>query len=204
MDSVLDPTANWHVVLKPKLESLLLRKFGRFESVQCDESSLVVSVNHRSRRKLTKTFEGLDLDWSIVAKQLTAWSDLLQDGRKLRVALTFNYTDSSPSTTATSRQKGKLGSSATRRMLAERTAQLDAENEAGSGPSVWQQVYALMRCPGPPCVLGPYCWRDPSGHKHYKLRTPHLKLLIDFVAEGGVLQSHDDVPVHIREQLLIE
>lgn len=61
-----------------------------------------------------------------------------------------------------------------------------------------------MRCPGPPCALGPHCWRDPAGNKHYKLRTPHLKALIDFVTESNVLQSHNDMPAHVREQLLVE
>jgi hypothetical protein len=42
---------------------------------------------------------------------------------------------------------------------------------------------------------------DPFGKKHYKLRTQHLKLLIQLVEQGGTLQSRDDVPDHIREQL---
>jgi hypothetical protein len=87
LDSVLDPTAYWHVVLKPKFESLLQRKFGQSQTMKCDDTNLIVSVDHRSRRKLTKTFEGLDIDLSILAKQLAAWSDLLQDRRKLRVEL---------------------------------------------------------------------------------------------------------------------
>jgi hypothetical protein len=61
-----------------------------------------------------------------------------------------------------------------------------------------------MQCPGPPCDLGPHCWRDPIGKKHYKLRTHHLKGLIDYVQQGNILQSHDDVPEHIREQLVAE
>jgi hypothetical protein len=46
--------------------------------------------------------------------------------------------------------------------------------------------------------------RDSFGKKHYKLRTHHLKALIDFVEQGNILQSHDDVPEDIREQLLAE
>ena len=61
-----------------------------------------------------------------------------------------------------------------------------------------------MRCPGPPCNLGPHCWRDPFGKKHYKLRTHHLKALIKFVEEGHVLRTYDDVPDDIREQLITE
>jgi hypothetical protein len=79
--------------------------------------------------------------------------------------------------------------------------QLDAEDDAASQPSIWRDVYNLMRCPGPPCNLGPYCWRDNIGKKHYKLKTHHLKNLIRHVEEGGTLETHDDVLEDIREHL---
>jgi hypothetical protein len=86
----------------------------------------------------------------------------------------------------------------------ERAAQLDAEGESSGQSSIWQEVYSLMRCPGPPCDLGPHCWRDPFGKRHYKLRTHHLRALIEFVEHGNTLQSHEDVPEQIREQLFKE
>ena len=89
-------------------------------------------------------------------------------------------------------------------MLADRAIQLDAEEESSGHPSVWRDVYALFRCPGPPCDLGPYCWRDPISKKRYKLRTSHLKALINFAEQSDTLQSHDDVPEYIREQLVAE
>lgn len=61
-----------------------------------------------------------------------------------------------------------------------------------------------MRCPGPPCHLGPHCWIDYAGKKHYKLRTHHLESLIKHVQQGGDLETHDDVPEEIREQLYAE
>lgn len=89
-------------------------------------------------------------------------------------------------------------------MLADRAAQLDAEQEATGNPSIWREVYALMQCPGPPCNLGPHCWRDPFGKKHYKPRSHHLKALINYVEQGHTLRSHDDVPEDFREQLFAE
>jgi hypothetical protein len=82
--------------------------------------------------------------------------------------------------------------------------QLDAEEESSRQPSIWRDVYNLMRCPGPPCNLGPHCWRDPAGKKHYKLKTHHLKALIRHVQHGGQLRTHDDVPEDIRQQLYRE
>jgi hypothetical protein len=58
-----------------------------------------------------------------------------------------------------------------------------------------------MQCPGPPCHLGPYCWRDTIGNKHYKLKTHRLRSLIKHVDQSHRLETHDDVPDEIREQL---
>jgi hypothetical protein len=59
--------------------------------------------------------------------------------------------------------------SATHGMCAELAAQVDAEEGSTGQPPIWKDVYKVMRCPGPPCQLGPRCWRDPDGKKHYKL-----------------------------------
>jgi hypothetical protein len=72
--------------------------------------------------------------------------------------------------------------SATQEMLEERDIQLDA-GEDPRGLS-WRDTYNLMRCPGAPCNLGPYCWID-NGKKHYKLKTHHLKSLVQHVQQGG-------------------
>jgi hypothetical protein len=102
------------------------------------------------------------------------------------------------------RQGAKRGySSVSQYMLTERAMQLDAEDATGHSP-IWRDVYNLMRCPGPPCNLGPYCWRDSVGKKHYKLKTHHLKSLIKHVEQGGTLETHDDVLDDIREQLYAE
>jgi len=86
--------------------------------------------------------------------------------------VSFNYVEiGQPAliTLARGRERGYL--SAIQQMLAEKDSQVDAEEGTSSLPSVWQDVYNLMWCLGPPCSLGPYCWRDPHGKRHYKLRT---------------------------------
>lgn len=89
-------------------------------------------------------------------------------------------------------------------MVAKRAAQLDAEDETGSNPSVWREIYSMMQCPGLPCDLGPHCWRDPYGKKYYRLRTTHLKALTEYVKQGHVIRSHEGIPEKIREQLFVE
>ncbi|KAJ4330650.1 hypothetical protein N0V95_010019 [Ascochyta clinopodiicola] len=203
-DLVLVPAAYWHMYLKPKVEKLSSRKVAHSRHVEYDDTSVVVSVNDRSERDLTKRFDSMDIDWSVVEKQLIRWGELFRAGKRLRVDLSFNYIDTSSQPSSTAGRGNKRGSSATQRMLADRTAHIDDEQETIGSPSVWQEVYALMRCPGPPCNLGPHCWRDPFGKRHYKLRTHHLKALVELVQQGQALKSHDDVPEGIREQLYAE
>jgi len=89
-------------------------------------------------------------------------------------------------------------------MRRESQTQVEAEEEPSGQLSVWRDVYNLMRCPSPPCHLGPHCWRDPVGRKHYKLKTHQLKALIRYVEHGGHLRTHDDVPEDIRQQIYAE
>jgi hypothetical protein len=86
-------------------------------------------------------------------------------------------------------------------MLAERAVEIDAEQEATGQPPAWKGVYETMRCPGPPCPRGPYCWQDPNGKKHHPLKARELQALVLHVQRGNPLETHDDVPDDIRQQL---
>jgi hypothetical protein len=199
---VLAPRFYWSLFLRPKLEKFLQKKVPH-RRVACDDTCVVVSVTGRSERDLTKRFDELDIDWFLIERQLSTWSELFRAGKKLRVDIAFNYVEVGEQ--APTKKVGKRGfSSTTQQMLAERDLQVDAEEGNFRQPSIWQNVYSLMRCPGPPCNLGPYCWRDPVGKKHYKMMTHQLKGLVRHVGQGGQLQNHDDVPEDIRQQLYAE
>jgi hypothetical protein len=201
-DLVLASIVYWHMFLKSKLDKLLWKKVAQNRYVQCDNIVVVASVADHSKRDLIKRFDDIDIDWPVIQKQMMGWEELFRSGRKLRLCVSFNYIDSYPQSSGTTKRGSKRGSSATQRIMADRAAQLDAEGENSHEPSIWRDVYALMRCPGPPCDLGPHCWRDPFGKKHYRLRTHHLKALVDLVEQGNVLRSYDDVLEYVREQLI--
>jgi hypothetical protein len=148
-DIVLAPAPYWATFLQPKLDALLNKKMTNRKRIRPDDSNVVVSVNERSERDLIRRFDEVQVDWVVVEKQLLSWGELLRAGKKLRVDISFNYVETQDSLPAGASGRG----SATQRMLAERAAQLDAE-EASGGPSTWRDVYALMRCPGAPCDLG--------------------------------------------------
>lgn len=162
-----------------------------------------MSVNDRSQRDLIKSFEKTNVDWTVIERQLLVWGNLLRVGKELRLRISINYIEDSD--LSLSRASDKRGTtSVTKRMLTERDARIDAEYDSGKH-SVWRDVYRIMRCPGPPCHHeGQYCWQDPVGKKHYKIRTHHLKILVKFVQGGGILETHDDVPEDVRQQLYAE
>lgn len=121
---------------------------------------------------------------------------MLRIWRKLtiEIALTYREDDNGNSMPASRRVKKRGRVSATSRMLAEREAHIEAEEETTGQTSTWSRVYELMRCDVRSCPLrSDWCWEDPKDKKHYKLRTPHLERLIDYVDEGGILDGHDDV-----------
>jgi hypothetical protein len=67
---VLAPTAYWHKILKPKLDRVLQRKVAQNKSIRCDDTSIVAAVVPRTQHKLTKRFDAIDIDWSVIEKRL--------------------------------------------------------------------------------------------------------------------------------------
>ena len=204
---VVAPGSFWKRILKAKLEGMVTENFaGRFE-VRPVETSVVFSVpGSRAEKPLTRRYSKLEVDWEAVQMQLEAWGHYVDQGKKLRVTLAFSYVQADPQPGGkTGNKTDKRGpTSTTDRMLAVRELRLNAEHTTSGKPSDWQRVYSVMRCPGPPCDLGPHCWVDPTGKKHYKLRSHHLTGLVRYVESGNDLRSQDDVPLTIRQQLYAE
>lgn len=128
-DVVVSPVPYWHMVLRPKLEKLLMKKVPQNRPVRCDDTGVVVSVTARTEKDLVKRFDDLSIDWSVIAKTLIGWGEHLRSGKKLTVQLSFNYIDTKPLPGGSARRGTKRGSSATKTMLAERDAQVEAEEE---------------------------------------------------------------------------
>jgi hypothetical protein len=202
-DLVLAPQYHWSFILRSKLRRLVRRKPSKHGKIRCDDVNVVVKNTGRSERPLVRRFDETVIDWTIVERQLVEWGELFRAGKKLIVEMTFNYLAENHGALASpSKRTGKQGSgSATRRMLAERAVEIDAEQEATGQPPAWKGVYEMMRCPGPPCPRGPYCWQDPNGKKHHPLKTRELQALVLHVQQGNALETYDDVPDDIRQRL---
>ena len=174
---MLEPVSFWQIVLRPRLERLIEKKTSHMQNVRAYETSVVVSVTARGEHDFINEFDGLDIDWADVSSQLIEWSILLQDGKKLRIDLTFHYRSPQEPAISTNvpRRSGRGRSSVTQQMLQERSARLQAEEETEGRASIWTEVYQMMRCLAG-CPKGPhYFVNDDPDKTHYKLYTPHLR-----------------------------
>lgn len=77
--------------MQPKLKELLVRKYPH-RKLESDDTSVVVSAIRQ--KGLTLRFDGTDIDWTSIEKQLSDWGDLFLAGKKLRLVISFNYISS--------------------------------------------------------------------------------------------------------------
>jgi hypothetical protein len=77
------------VVLAP---ALLGKKINNSKRVRPEDGNVVVSVNERPS-DLIRRFDEVQVDWSVVDKQLLSWGELLRAGKRLRVNISFNYVE---------------------------------------------------------------------------------------------------------------
>jgi hypothetical protein len=199
-DITLELAAYWRHFLYPKLKKLLRKKYTMGSQPRLEDVSVVVSVNGRSGRDLRKHFDGSKVDWRKLEEQLLKRGEQCRRGHQLRVDLGFHYVDNNAAAGGAAGSARRGRQSTTSRMLTELDNQTERDRLCGQ-PAVWRDVYALMRCPGPPCHLDPHCWRDPVGKKHYRILTHQLKRLVLYKEEGNKLESHDDVPDNVRQEL---
>lgn len=110
--------------IKEDANNILRRKIARSRRVRLDDTDLVLSVNDRSQRDITKHFEGTGVDCTAVEKQLLAWAHFFCVGKKI-LQISINYIEDSGPLPSRTDKRGK--SSVTKRTLADRDTQIDAE-----------------------------------------------------------------------------
>jgi hypothetical protein len=66
------PPSSYREQIKEDAEGILRRKIARSRRVRLDNTTLVLSVNDRTQRDLTKRFDSTSIEWTAVEKQLLA------------------------------------------------------------------------------------------------------------------------------------
>lgn len=204
-DLVLAPSVYWERTLRKKAENVKCRRAFQNRRVRVDDSCIVASLNDRTQHDLHQQFEGTDIDWTATEKQILVWGDRFLKGKQIKLDICINYSADDVDLARSRKGDKRSGASVTNKMLADRDNRIDAKQICGER-SPWRDVYKKMRCPGSPCEnRDGYCWQDPSGKKHYFLKTHYLKRLVDLVKKGNLdLETHGDVPDEIQQQLRAE
>ncbi|KAI1013601.1 hypothetical protein LB504_013208 [Fusarium proliferatum] len=177
-DCVLAPGAFWDTTLRDRVDKLLRQKTPRGKSYVPEETIVIVSINDRGERDLTKRFDEFNIDWRMAEEQLCRWSPLFRAGKKLRIDISFVC------------KEEPHGS---------RRDQLLETQEAAGQPRVWKDVYDLMRCNGNLCQ-GSYCYVDEQ-RKHMGLNTSILTKMVEYAEQGNELRTHRDVPPYILDMI---
>lgn len=123
---VLEPAAYWRLFLHSCLEKLVQQKFGHIQDVRAVETSVIVSTTARGEPDLALRFDGLDIGCTDINSQLSEWSGLYKEGKRLQVEFTFHYeTPDEPVTgTSGSRRPGLPRQTPSSRMHAERSGRI--------------------------------------------------------------------------------
>jgi hypothetical protein len=63
------------------------------------------------------------------------------------------------------------------------------------------ELLKLMTCKDQLCTLGEFCWCDALTNKHYQLLAPQLRRLREHQLLGNKVESHEDIPDGLRQEL---
>jgi hypothetical protein len=74
--------------LQLQLMELLVREYPH-RKLESDDTSVVVSATRQ--KGLARRWDGTDIDWTFIEKQLLDWGDLFLAGKKRRLVISFNY-----------------------------------------------------------------------------------------------------------------
>ncbi|KAL7920858.1 hypothetical protein ACQKWADRAFT_297567, partial [Trichoderma austrokoningii] len=154
------PRKFWRRMLEPKLAKERAKK-----PCLANETKIMLSTTHHRTPPITISFKELNINY--------------KGHNVITVTITFYYTyinaNKPTKEAATAEQQGEI------------------EARIRDGTVLSQRVcirkaYALMRCPGLPCIKGDHCWQFKS--KHYQLHPHHP------------LNGHEDVPETFRRLVL--
>ena len=133
------PGSFWQVVLRPRLEKVVEKKMSH---VRVFETNVVVNVTARGVHNFANEFEGLDINWRDVSSQLTDWSGYFQDGKQLRIILTFHYRSlDQPAISADTLRRSGRGRPPTQQMRQVRNARILAEEETEGRAAIWTTFF---------------------------------------------------------------
>ncbi|KAK8002384.1 DNA polymerase family B [Apiospora arundinis] len=126
-DVTLSPREFWESSLRRKLEDVAKKKFPVNRSFQVEDTKMIVSVT--GKRKLKKRYDGLDIDWAALEKQLRSWSHLLARRKQLCINIVFNYIETTPAPCSSQRQTTHRTGSATDLTIQELDEHIDSIGE---------------------------------------------------------------------------
>lgn len=190
--------------MQERLKQVVDSVFPGSRRLRHHRTKVVITVSGRSQPDFTTEYNGTEIKWTVLDKQLLERSPYFQKGKKVLVKLFFNHVEAdSQSVSRSTRNVDKRGrTSASSRMLGERDRDIATEQEVLGRRPIWPDMYAFMRC-SKSCELGPHCWVDSEGN-HHKMTREYFRIFEAHIAEHGMPATHNDVPLDLQRQLIAD
>jgi hypothetical protein len=119
--------------IKENAERIMEQKKACNQQVYLDDTTVIVAVNERSQRDLTKRFKGTDINWTPIETQLLRWENLFRQGKQLRLMISIHYIEDNALTLSRTDKRGN--NLITNGMLRELHEQVSAKELLGQ-PSI--------------------------------------------------------------------
>lgn len=91
LDLVLVPSVYWQKFLKKKVEDVKHRRAFTNRQVRLDYTTIMASMLNDRSPKLHQEFEGIDINWTNIERQILSWSEPFWKGKRLKIDVCVNY-----------------------------------------------------------------------------------------------------------------
>lgn len=120
------------------------------------------------------------------------WSHLYCRGKRVKVKVDFIYGE----------RKENGARQGTKSQHVELAKDDETDRLAGK-PRVWNKLFSIFECPQSGCkATSPWCWAHPETKERFPVHTNLLQLLKNYVEAGGTIETHADVPPHLRDLIM--
>ena len=204
--TVLSPASFWKKCLKRQIEAVEKNKKFAQNGIAVDGTDVTLSITERSESDKAWPFQGKNVKWSEIEKQLVRWFRQYPK-KKIRLEVVINYEHDDDCGGASQRggRSAKRSGTVSEQMHDDRATLIANEQRETGRQPFWPEIFAKFRCiDNGPCKSnnqGGHCWADPDTGEHVPLNQDEMMRLVELRKSGCLFETHADMPEDMRRRL---